>query len=75
MKVLARALLVVIMLVSVPAVVTCLHEGDVAYASRWLGILALSLVFWVIIELLARIAEAMETNNDYLRVLLSKKQE
>ncbi len=72
MKVLARSLLVVIMLFcTVAAVFSMINEmADIGF--RWLGILALALVFWVIIELLARIAEELEASRELLRLILSK---
>ena len=72
MKVLARSLLVVVMLVSIAAAVTCMIEGMMDIGSRWLGILALALVFWVIIELLARIAETLDESRELLRLILSR---
>lgn len=75
MKVLARSLLVVIMLFcTVVAVFSMINEmADIGF--MYLGILALALVFWVIIELLARISEELEASRELLRIILSKMQQ
>lgn len=75
MKVLARSLLVVIMLFcTVAAVFSMINEmADIGFV--YLGILALALVFWVIIELLARISEELEASRELLRIILSKMQQ